>query len=71
MLFDENTKPEQGQIDEISGRLQGNHQASTIVSIMTLTLLDAPHGPNLVGTIGEIHGTGTIFPIFIADDIFN
>lgn len=48
--------------DEISGRLQ----ASTIVSIMTLTLIDAPHGPNLVATIGEIHGTGTIlFPILL------
>lgn len=26
-----------------------------IVCVMTLTLIDAPHGPSL----GEIHGTGT------------
>ena len=40
--------------------------------VMALTLIDAPHGPILVGTMGEIRGTSTIlFPIFIAKGIFN
>lgn len=71
-----NMKDKQEQQNKLVRRdnVQGSKAAirhQLVELTMTLTLSDAPHGPNLVGASEKIHGTGTnIIIIFIVMTYF-